>query len=549
MRSFLFLLPLLLMPSSSVQNPGPMLTSAFISSIQTLTLGNTATGTTLGCGYQGICETPILFNSGTSYTLSNVAVNVAASGGQIIVGIYNSGTASCPSGASFCANTLLCQTAAFTPTVGVNTIPAASFGSCGSFSPNNFYFLAVETSSSGTTLNSSSNSYCTGTGYFEFAGSSQASFALPTSMGTQTETAGYCPTMSATFTCSGSCGATAVPWAVWTYAGNTAATAVTTANLVTGASGLNGAMSGSLSASTTYVSSPVQALKSSVNINGTTYTGGTLSINRATNDYWTYAIAGGAGGSPNAVALFWVYNTGNAEVNGDQFDLGQIGGGNTITFGAYGGSNNCTPGTAPCFRVERSGGTTAFFGTVPLAQSTWYALAILNVNSGTNEAAVFDTTGTQVATQTNACADGKTICIPSDVTGYPNSMKLGCDGSCATDAGTWYYGPTLYDPTGTTFNTIGSTYGEIFFPDSPQVIGYQLSKMVRDGVIPHATWTTEGWHSYALGKTLGAGNFAHGFADGATGKGAGESAPDGLHVTSGSLYDSGSDESESGAVR
>ncbi len=478
---------------------------AFFTPAGTLTLGSTATGNTGGCGYQGICETPILFNAGTGYTLQSFTINVAASSGQILLGIYGSGTASCPSGASFCANTLLCSAAAFTPTVGVNTVAASSFSSCGTFSPSQYYYLVVETASSSTTFATSPVGYCAGTGYFQLSGPSQASFALPATMGAQTEpSANECPAMSATFSCSGGCGAVAVPWAVFTYAGNTSGTAVTTTNLVTGASGLNGAMGGTLTSATTYANTPVQGLRNSVNINGTTYSGGTLSISRATTDTdnWSYGISGGAGGASSAVMLMWLYNTGNSEVSGDQFDLGELGGANIITFGAYGGSANCTPAASPCFRVERSGGTTAFYGAIPFSQSTWYALVLWNISGGTHEAAVYDTTGTQIATQASACADNKTICIPSDVSGWPNVIRLGCDGSCATDAGTWYYGPVLFDPTGTTFSTIGSTYGNLIFPDSPQQIGPVLSAQVRAGQIPHAVRVSGGWYSYALHRKL-----------------------------------------------
>jgi hypothetical protein len=483
-------------------NPGPTVT--------TITLGgNGLTGGTVTCGFQGICMTPILMQTGASgYTLSSFNVNITTpSGGQIIPGIYSaSSNANCPTGISFCANNLVCSASAISAASGNNTIPAASFSSCGTFTANTFYFLAIQTSGGAIALTSTASNglYCPGVAYWEFTGPNQGSFVLPASnMGSQTEpSATQCPAISAVFNCVGSCGVGPTPWTIFTNDGNTNGANVTTTTLATGSDCLNGTFAGTLTAGvTTYSNTQTRGLRTGANCNGSTFTGGTMSISRTgtSGDLWQYNIKNSVSGSNSVDMLFWVYNVSNTMSSGAQFDLGEIDGGNTITFGAYFGTQ-C--GTSPCFAIERSGGTTAFFGSVPFSTATWYALAILNVSGGTHQAAVFDTTGTQIASQTNTCADGKTICIASDASGGATGIKQLCDGSCASSGGNWFYGTTLLDPLGTTFSSIGTTYGEIFFPDSPFVVGKELSAKVHEGEIPHAEIRDGRWWSYALNRYL-----------------------------------------------
>jgi hypothetical protein len=285
---------------------------------------------------------------------------------------------------------------------------------------------------------------------------------------------------------------------LFTYTGNPNAAAVTTTNLKTGAYCMSGTLSGSLTSSTTYNTSVVHGFASSPLCNAAAEASGTVSIKRSPDDSWTY---GYGGGSPQSDMLFWINDSGNATSTGSSTDIGEIGGGNIITLQII-KSASCPTPSVPCFTAERSGHTTKVFGTVPFSQGSWYAVAILNVSGGTHQVAVFDTTGTQIPTTSSACADGKTICIPSDTSGNPAEIRLMNCGSYDSAVGTLYYGPVLLDPTGQSFASIGTGYAAMRFPDSPDRIGPELSKLVHDGVIPHAEIRDGHWYSYALNRYL-----------------------------------------------
>jgi hypothetical protein len=324
--------------------------------------------------------------------------------------------------------------------------------------------------------------------------------AMPSTMGSgQTEpSADNCPQLNANFTCVASCGAAPIPWTLFAYTGNTNATAVTTTNLKTGAYCMSGTLSGSLTSSTTYNTSAVHGFAGSPLCDSTAESSGTVSIKRSLADSWTY---GYGGGSTQSDMLFWINNSGNATSRGSSTDIGEIGGGNIITLQIINGPSCPTP-SVPCFAAERSGHTTMDFGAVPFSQNAWYAVAILNVSGGTHQVAVYDTTGTQIATTMNACADGKTICIPSDTSGSPSEIRMMNCGSYDSAVGTLFYGPVLIDPTGQSFAGIGNSYAAMRFPDSPGRIGPELSKLVHDGVIPHAEIRNGHWYSYALHRYL-----------------------------------------------
>ncbi len=477
-------------------------------------LGNQATGTTLFCGYESICIVPILTQSGAGgYLLSSFNVNVSAVGGQIIAGLYSAGTTKCPSGVSFCPAALLCSTSAMTAATGVNTIPAASFSGCPTLTPNTYYFLAVSTSNSSTYLNAEAGSYCPGTQYFELTTTGLSSFALPNPMssaGTMSEPSAHnCPAIYASLSCVGGCGTASVPWAIFTYTGNASGATVSTTNLATGAYCLNGTFGGSLSASTTYQSGTVHALAATPSCNGMAEASGSLSIQRTVTatDFWQYIIVADSGGSPTTVHGFWIYNTGNTEGSSNsQFDIGETDAGDTLTVGSYGGtsSGHCSGSLAPpCFKVERSIGTTSYWGDIPFSQNTWYFAVIYYISGGPHQIAVFNTSGVAQTNYLNNCPGSTTtICVTSTNTGNPVGFKMLDDGSEASSAGTWYYGPVLWDPLGTTFSTIGTTYGDVFFPDSPKVIGPTLAAQVQSGSIQRAELIHGRWFSHALNTYL-----------------------------------------------
>jgi hypothetical protein len=485
---------------------GQSASTTLVASGGNITLGQAANdggSTQINCGYQGVCMVPIYMYGGASgYTLSNVTFNVHTVSGTVLLGIYGTTTGTnCPSGFSYCAGSRLCSTSSqITDASGDNVIPASSFSACPTFAANSIYFLAIETSGGGIQLSGESGSFCRGTGYFALSKTGLSSMAMPSTMGSgQTEpSADNCPQLNAAFTCGASCGTAPIPWTLFAYTGNTNATAVTTTNLKTGAYCMAGTLSGSLTSSTTYNTSVAHGFASSPLCDATAESSGTVSIKRSLADSWTYSYGGG---STQSDMLFWINDSGNATSTGSNTDIGEIDGGNIITLQII-KSASCPTPSVPCFAVERSGRTTTVSGTVPFSQSTWYAVAILNVSGGTHQVAVYDTTGTQIATTSNACADGKTICIPSDASGNPSEIRLMNCGSYDSAVGTLYYGPVLLDPTGQSFASIGTSYGAMRFPDSPGRIGAELSKLVHDGVIPHAEIKNGHWYSYALNRYL-----------------------------------------------
>ncbi|HEX6493871.1 MAG TPA: Ig-like domain-containing protein [Acidobacteriaceae bacterium] len=471
-----------------------------------ITLGQAANdggSTQINCGYQGVCMVPIyMYGNASGYRLSNISFNVHTVSGTVLLGVYGATTGTnCPIGFSYCAGSLLCSTPSqITDVIGNNVIAATSFTTCPTFTMNSIYFLAIETSGGGVQLSGESGSFCPGTGYFALSKTGLSSMAMPSTMGSgQTEpSADNCPQLSATFTCVASCGTAPTPWTMFSYAGNTNGAAVTTTNLLTGAYCTAGTIGGSLTRSTTYSTSGVQGFASSPLCNATAESSGTVSIKRSLADSWTYSYGGG---STQSDMVFWINDSGNTTSSGSNTDIGEIDGGNTITLQIIKNAS-CPAPSIPCFAVERSGHTTSVSGAVPFSQNTWYAVAILNVSGGTHQVAVYDTTGTQIATTSNACADGKTICIPSDASGNPSEIRLMNCGSYDSAVGTLYYGPVLLDPTGQSFASIGTSYVAMRFPDSPERIGPELSKLVHDGVIPHAEIKDGHWYSYALNRYL-----------------------------------------------
>ena len=480
-----------------------------------ITLGNTAAGSTYLPGYQSAAILPILMYGGTSgYTLSSFTISVSSTN-PVNLGIYSAGLSNCPTGASFCAGTLLCSYNNVTPTAGSNTYNSSNFSDCGVFSANRFYYLVVHSTGSSITMNAKSESFCSGTGYFGFH-AAIGSGTLPLTMGPQDEpTANQCITASAKFNCVSSCGVAPIPWAVFTYGGNTSGSAVTTANLPKGAYCINGTFGGSLTASTRYTNTPTQALANTPICNGSSVPSGTLSIARSvsSSDYWTYINAGARSGSDTTVLLGWIYNSGNTQDAGSSFDLAELIGGNTITFSSYGGTGlgYCSGSASPpCFKIERTGGTggTNTWGDIPFSQNSWYAL-VWHVNNvaGYYEAAVYDTSGVALTNYLDNCAGStNTICIPNTGTGGAVAFKVMNNGSgVGVAAGDWYYGPFLLDPLGTTFNSIGGAHSQVFFPDGPSVVKNPvLWAMVNSGLIPRAEIKTvaghSGWWSYALNK-------------------------------------------------
>lgn len=485
---------------------GQSASTTLVASGGKITVGQAANdggSTQINCGYQGVCMVPIYMHSGASgYTLNNVAFNVHTVSGTVMLGIYGTTTGTnCPSGFSYCAGSLLCATSSqITDASGDNVIPSSSFSACPTFAADTIYFLAIETSGGGVQLSGESGSFCPGTGYFALSKTGLSSMAMPSTMGSgQTEpSADNCPQLNAAFTCVASCGTAPIPWTLFAYTGNANAAAVTTTNLKTGAYCMTGTLSGSLTSSTTYDTSSVHGFTNSPLCNATTESSGTVSIKRSLADSWTY---GYGGGSTQSDMLFWINDSGNSTSKGSFTDIGEIGGGNIITLQII-HSASCPTPTVPCFAVERSGHTTMEFGAIPFSQGAWYAVAILNVSGGVHQVAVYDTTGTQIATTLNACADGKTICIPSDTSGNPSQIRMMNCGSYDSAVGTLYYGPILIDPTGQSFASIGNSYASLRFPDSPGRIGPELSKLVHDGAIPHAEIRNGHWYSYALHRYL-----------------------------------------------
>lgn len=451
----------------------------------TIVLGSQATGATTATNFQTPFSVPILmWNAPGGYTLANLHVQVSTSSGNIVVGIYNSTTSGCPTGASICAGTKLCNNTATATSLGDNSF---TLSGCGTFAANQYYFLSVINSSSSLVYTSQSGLFCSGTGFYRMNGPSQGSVLLPATMGTQTEATSDCPEFWATFNCVSSCGSANIPWTTFAYTGNTSGATVTAANLLTGSTCLNGSITtGTQLTSTTYINTPVQAFNNPVISCGSSVTGGSLSVKRTTTttDAWSYAFTITPGGTTQANLAFWFQNTSNTMTAGDTCDIGEIDAGNTTTWNML--DNAGTVG----LRIERSGGTTLTTSIIPISQSTFYFLNVLNINGGIHLASIYSTTGTQV---------GSTIFVPSDHAGNPTGIRMLNDGSCSATAGNFFYGPIKFDPSGQTYPITGE-----LFPDSPQVIGKEYSAMVDEGLIPHAELRSSGWWSYALGRYLGA---------------------------------------------
>jgi hypothetical protein len=485
---------------STLAGPTNFAGKVTISSPSTVVLGEQSGSATTTVGANSVIMVPILTPTGASgYTLANFNFKVSTSAGNAIVGLYSQGSSSCPSNASACGATLLCSNTSTATTSGINTITSGSLTGCPTLTASTYYYLALIASSGTLALNEMAASYCPGTGYNDLK-ASPGSFALPSTLGTQTQ-GNFCPQMWVTLNCVSSCGLVQPPWAAITFTGNTATAVVTAASLRTGSSCLNGSISATI-ANATYQTTQLQGFTNAPISCGSPVSSGSLSILRdsAKTDEWTYQVTNQSSNTFNS--SWWWYNSGNTMSSGDSCDIGEIGGGNTWTFHLVGAS-----GPSVTLQVERSGGTTTSIGKVSFSQNTWYFLALLSVGGGVSQAAVFNTSGVQVPTSTfttspagqgYVCPDGKTICMISDKTNPPADIKFLNEGSCASDSGTMYYGPVLFDPTGSSFPTVGAAYGQIFFPDSEKVIGKELADKVESGEIPRAHLTEKGWYSYAL---------------------------------------------------
>jgi hypothetical protein len=417
-------------------------------------------------------------------------INVNTAAGNLILGIYTSKTTGCPAGASICPGPQVCVSSSTAATTGDNIITPTG---CGTFSvPSSTIWLGAVPSSNSLALNTTTSG-CPGSVFWSpiIIGSS---FALPSPATTVTNNQGGCWRISAVFNCLGVCGTTPVPLSTITYTGNTNGATLTAANLVTGSYGLNGVIStGTQLTGTTYVNTPVQAFTTSAidPATGNSISGGTLSAKRTTTntDNWSYTFNEQI--SPNASFGFWWQNTSNTMGNGDSCDIGEIGGGNILTWHLVGAGGTVTLG------IEQSGGATTNNGSVPYTQGTPYFLTTQNNSGGTHHGEVFNTSGSQV---------GSTINITADHAGNPADIRLMDDGSCSATAGIMDYGPIKVDPYGTAFPITG----QLFFPDSIKTLGPVLAGKVARGEIKRAEmvsssggpWKKAGWWSYALGRYI-----------------------------------------------
>jgi len=488
---------------------------------QTVLLGEQYGGSTTTPGANSVTEVPILLPTAPAgYALQSFGFNVGTAAGNVIAGIYAQGSANCPTNTSNCAGAQTCLTGSITPTAGINIISAASFSSCGISSASTYLYLTLIASSASLTLKEQATSYCPGTP-FNGLKASPGSFALPSTMGTQTQST-FCPQIWAVFTCVAACGSVTPPLMSVNYTGATVGNVLTAAALKASSTCYNGVFGGTLTAAT-FVNSPTQAFNGTPFSCGAAIPSGSVAVQRdsAHTDFWTYALTNQS--SRQADMLGWWDNTTNTMASGDSCDLMEIEGGNTWTFHLV-----ATTGVGiPTIQVERSGNVTASIGKVSYTLGHWYALVGHDVAGGISVFRVYDTTGTQIATQAftanvgtppvsagYVCPDGVSACGISDVANNnpPSGFKELNEGSCASTAGTMFYGPVLWDATGQFSSILGTQYGELFFPDSPANIGATLSAKVRSGEIPSAQFVEKfqdgkdlhekAWYSYALHRYL-----------------------------------------------
>jgi hypothetical protein len=503
------LISILLCVSAHGQLLQPIVNQGGVVSGGSMTIGSITGSSTLNCGTRGICIIPFLTFTGSSgFTAPSLQITGTAGTGNVNLGIYDSTGATCPTGLKPCAGALVCSTGSTVFSISTLTLTPTS---CGTLAANTMYYAALQTSATGITFTAlAAGVYCPSNGVYGMKGPTPGSFALPTPMGTQTEPSGaQCLAAQITATCAGSCGVAPIPWTIFDYAGNTNGTTLTTANLLTGTECPNGQFSGTVAAAT-YSNTQTHALPTGAICNGNSFTGGTVSISHAASsgNAYNYNLNGNgsAGGSATTVFGYWLDDTSNTMGSGDQVDMGGQGGGNSLLFGMYFGASagDCgSLGNSPCLKIEEAGGTTQFFGTWAFTPGTWYFVVTQNNSGGTHRGAVWNTSGTEIASSTENCATGDTsnACIVGNNAGNTQVITMLDAGSSASTGGTIFYGPQLFDPTGNSWSTIGSTYG-MFFPDSPSVIGNDLAKEVADGTIPRAKILDGGWYSYALGRYL-----------------------------------------------
>lgn len=468
------------------QNAGPT------GSGGTVTIGlNSNTGND-GGGDQNIAIfTPILLPSGASdFTLNAFHTVKGTSAGNLITGVYSSTTSGCPAGVGVCPGTRLCQTASTASTAGDQTLTPSS---CGTLTHSSIYWLATIASSNTLTYTNQALA-CPANGLgIQFA--TQGSFTLPASGGTTTLQAS-CFQNYAVLTCTGACGSSIPNYTVVDYSGGTAAGAVTAANLNSSTHGINGGWAigggGAINA-LTYQSTPTaQAFLNSafVPANQTTYTGAApgLVIKRITgssdqppNDQFIYT--NNVNTTSITIGHWFQTDTAQNVASGKICDFSQSlassGSSNVIQFDSN--------GTNLFFRIEQLPGAATTNGPA-FSTSIWYWITNQLNPGGTSHFSVFDTTGTIVGSQVDVAGQGA-----GNVTG----LAIGEQGTCFTSpVNNIWFGGIKVDPTGSTFPLLA------YFPDSPKVIGEELSEMVRNGFIPPATIKNNRWWSYALGRYL-----------------------------------------------
>lgn len=181
---------------------------------------------------------------------------------------------------------------------------------------------------------------------------------------------------------------------------------------------------------------------------GTSYSGNTgIVIDRdtTTNDVATYTLINPL---PHFISGFW-WNSSTPSgtvSNGEQCDISSI----------ESGSEAIVPtlrkesGTI-YLEAERTN-TTTFWGQVPYTMGT-DVLIVLQYNAGSSvkhKMAVYDSSGNQIATNTNGCAgDTSTICIDSTASATNATIaRLFRVGSCYTNASHQYYSNVIFDAKG-----------------------------------------------------------------------------------------------------
>lgn len=454
-----------------------------------ITIGITSNTGNDGGGDQNVAIfTPILTQNGSGYTLSAFHTVKGTSAGNMITGIYSSTTSGCPANTGVCPGTRVCQSSSTASSAGDQTLNPST---CGSLSGSTIYWLATIASSNTLTYSNNTGFGCPGNGLsIQFA--VQGSFTLPASGGTTTLQSD-CFENYVVLTCSSGCGATIPNYTVIDYSGGTNGSAVTTTNLNSSIHCPNGGFvvgGGGSIAAFTYANTPTQAFLNSAfaPCNQTSYTGiapglvlkrVTGSSDQPPNDNLIYGFNSN---SHSETIAFWISTDTPQNIN-STCDIFQLQGSSSSAV-IYQMISN---GTNLSFRYEQEPGSATFTGP-NFSTSTYYFLTGQHNPGGTAHISAYDTTGTIVGTQVDITGMGA-----GDVTGF----SLGEQGTCWTSTHNIWYGGFKIDPTGSAFPLLA------VFPDSPAMIGIELSEMVRNGFIKPATINEKGvWFSFALNKEL-----------------------------------------------